>query len=109
MDRKFEEYRDISLKLLENLETEEFTELENFLERKQKIILEVAKLELAPEVVRENLEKFEIIELDKKIIEKIELKKVETKEKINEVGKRKSANNVYANASRQVQFLNSVR
>ncbi|MGL4452592.1 MAG: hypothetical protein ACRCTZ_15610 [Sarcina sp.] len=109
MERHFEEYRDISLKLLEDLETEEFTELESFLEKKQKLILEVANLELSAKVVRENLEKFQIAELDKKIIQKIELKKIDTKKKINEVGRRKSANNVYANAGRQIQYLNSVR
>ncbi|MGL5576942.1 MAG: hypothetical protein ACRDCW_15495 [Sarcina sp.] len=109
MEKYFEEYRDISLKVLEELDKEGFSDLEKFLKEKQQIILEVASLELQPEIVSENLMKFEIIDLDEKIIEKMAMKKIEIKGKIDEVGRRKSANSVYANAGRQIQFLNSVR
>lgn len=109
MDRYFEEYKNLSFKILEELDKEGFTNLESFQKEKQNILLELAKLELEPEIVRESLERFEIIELEQKIIEKMERKKAEIKEKTNEIGRRKCANNVYTNAGRQIQYLNSVR
>ncbi|MGL4654600.1 MAG: hypothetical protein ACRCWM_01745 [Sarcina sp.] len=109
MDRYFEEYKKLSLKVLEELDKDGFSNLESFQEEKQNIIFEVAGLGLSPETVRENLEKFDIINLEQKIIEKMAIKKAEIKEKTNEIARRKSANNVYANAGRQIQYLNSVR
>ncbi|WP_297438289.1 hypothetical protein [uncultured Clostridium sp.] len=106
MKKLFEEYKNISLKILEELDIDEFLKLEEFLDEKDKIQKEIISLNLKQEEMKSNLEYFNIIETDKAIVEKIMKKKVETKGKLNDVKIRKNASTAYSNASGNMQILN---
>ena len=106
MKKLFEDYKNISLKILEELDIDEFLKLEEFLDEKDKIQKEIISLNLKQEEMKSNLEYFNIIETDKAIVEKIMRKKVETKGKLNDVKIRKNASTAYSNASGNMQILN---
>ena len=106
MKKLFEDYKNISLKILEELDIDEFLKLEEFLDKKDEIQKEIISLNLKQEEMKSNLEYFNIIETDKAIVEKIMKKKVETKGKLNDVKIRKNASTAYSNASGNMQILN---
>ena len=105
--RLLENYRNISLEILEELDKEGFSELENLQKQKSEIQNEIKELNLSQTQIKEALIEFEIIEIDQKIINKLMIKKIETKEKMDNIKKRKATNNAYANAGNKVQYLNS--
>ena len=105
MERLLKEYRQLSVEILEELDKDGFPRLEELLELKENIQSEVMKFDT--DKVKEVLCKLDIIGLDKKIIEKISVKKNEVKFKISEVKARKATNNAYANIGNRMQFVNS--
>lgn len=100
------DYKNISLKILEELDKEGFEKLEFLLEEKDKIQERVKELNVESGKMKILFKEFETIELDEKIIEKMTTKKSYIKEKIEEVNKRRQANNIYANSQNRIQFLN---
>ncbi|MGL4761232.1 MAG: hypothetical protein ACRCWG_07195 [Sarcina sp.] len=105
MERLLKEYRQLSVEILEELDKDGFPKLEELLQMKEDIQIEVMKFDA--DKVKKVLYELDIINLDKEIVEKISCKKDEVKSKINEVKARKATNNAYANAGNRVQFVNS--
>ncbi|MGL4739285.1 MAG: hypothetical protein ACRC41_00555 [Sarcina sp.] len=101
-----EEYKNLSIAILAELDKERFEKLESLLEKKDEIQEKVKGLNIDSERLKGLFKNFETIELDEKIIEKMTSKKSAVKEKIKEVSKRRQASNVYANAQNKIQFLN---
>ena len=100
------EYKNISSKILLELDKQGFLNLENLLSEKDVVLEKIKELNLESNEIKEILEKENILELDKKIIEKISIMKNESKEEMKKVSKQKQANTSYGNSQKRVQFLN---
>ncbi|MGL5633622.1 MAG: hypothetical protein ACRCX8_17620 [Sarcina sp.] len=100
-----EDYKNLSIAILEELDKDGFKNLEILLEKKDEVQEKVKSLSVESKKLKQLFEEFQTIELDEKIIEKMTSKKSSVKEKIEEVNKRRQANHVYTNAQNKIQFL----
>lgn len=100
------EYRNLSLEIIKELDKDGFLNLENLLDKKDKIQEDIKNIKFEKNELKSLLEEFEILNLDKKIVEKINNKKITTRKKIHDIQRKKMASNSYGNAVNNVQFLN---
>lgn len=100
------EYRNLSIDIINELDKDGFSNLEKLLNKKGGIQEKIQNLNIEKNELRNVLEKLDILSLDKIIVDKINMKKIETKRKIQDIQRKKIANNSYVNAVNNVQFLN---
>lgn len=106
IEELIKQYRDLSMDIIDELDKEGFLCLEKLLDEKGKIQEKIQGLNIEKSELKFFLEKFDILSFDKKIVKKINMKKIETKRKIQDIQRKKTANNSYVNAVNNVQFLN---
>ncbi len=106
MDNLLKEYTKLSKKALEELDKEEFEGLEYLLEQKEVLFKEIVKLNNSNEEMKELIKKYEVLEVEKALIEKLKNKKEIVRENLNNIRKRKVMNNQYRDVAGKVSFLN---
>lgn len=106
MDNLLKEYTKLSKKALEELDKEEFEGLEYLLEQKEVLFKKIVKLNNNNEEMKELIKKYEVLEVEKALIEKLKNKKEIVRENLNNIRKRKVMNNQYRDAAGKVSFLN---
>ncbi|MFR5265952.1 hypothetical protein [Clostridium sp.] len=106
MDNLLKEYTKLSKKALEELDKEEFEGLEYLLEQKEVLFKEIVKLNNSNEEMKELIKKYEVLEVEKALVEKLKNKKEIVRENLNNIRKRKVMNNQYRDVAGKVSFLN---
>lgn len=106
MDNLLKEYTKLSKKALEELDKEEFEGLEHLLEQKEVLFKEIVKLNNNNEEMKELIKKYEVLEVEKALVEKLKNKKEIVRENLNNIRKRKVMNNQYRDVAGKVSFLN---
>lgn len=106
MDNLLKEYTKLSKKALEELDKEEFEGLEYLLEQKEVLFKEIVKLNNSNEEMKELIKKYEVLEVEKALVEKLKNKKEIVRENFNNIRKRKVMNNQYRDVAGKVSFLN---
>ncbi|WMJ81309.1 flagellar protein FliT [Clostridium sp. MB40-C1] len=99
------EYKKCSLEVLSILDSDNFDSLDELLDKRGEIINNISMLKSALGEVKSAYEKHEIYKLDKLIVEKIELKKDELREKILDVKRRREGTKSYNNFNTRAVFL----
>lgn len=106
MDNLLKEYTKLSKKALKELDKEEFEGLEYLLEQKEVLFKEIVKLNNGNEEMKELIKKYEVLEVEKALIEKLKNKREIVRENLNNIRKRKVMNNQYRDIAGKVSFLN---
>lgn len=106
MDNLLKEYTKLSKQALEELDKEEFEGLEYLLEQKEVLFKEIIKLNNDNKEMKALIKKYEVLEVEKALIEKLKNKKEIVRENLNNIRKRKAMNSQYRDAAGKVSFLN---
>ena len=67
---------------------------------------EIVKLNNSNEEMKELIKKYEVLEVEKALVEKLKNKKEIVRENLNNIRKRKVMNNQYRDVAGKVSFLN---
>lgn len=89
MDNLLKEYTKLSKKALKELDKEEFEGLEYLLEQKEVLFKEIVKLNNGNEEMKELIKKYEVLEVEKALIEKLKNKREIVRENLNIIFNRK--------------------
>lgn len=106
MDNLLKEYAELSKVALKELDKEDFENLEVLLEQREVLLKEIVKLNDGNAEIKELIKKYEVLELEKDLVEKLKKKKEKVRENLNNIRKMKAMNNQYRDAAGKVSFLN---
>lgn len=106
MDDLLKEYAELSKVALKELDKEDFENLEVLLEQREVLLKEIVKLNDGNAEIKELIKKYEILELEKDLVEKLKNKKEKVRENLNNIRKMKAMNSQYRDAAGKVSFLN---
>lgn len=90
-----EKYKELTLKLIASMETEDFGELDYLLEERQGIINAIEELNYDSKIFKQISLKLDLMLLQKKLTELVKMKKNEVKNEIERLGELKVANKSY--------------
>ena len=91
----FIEFKNCSLSLIEAINIEDYDALEKKIEERQTILDAIRKLEYSKEEIKSVVEELEITRLSEQIINLLNAKRINLKEKMEEVALNKRVNNNY--------------
>ncbi|MGL5616280.1 MAG: flagellar protein FliT [Sarcina sp.] len=91
---------------LKELEKEDFEKLEEFLEEREELFKKIVEANNEKISLKEIMEKHNLLEKEKQLVEKLDERKKEVRESLNNLRKTKAMNNQYRNASGKLSFLN---
>lgn len=106
MDDLLKEYAELSKVALKELDKEDFENLEVLLEQREVLLKEIVKLNDGNAEIKELIKKYEILELEKDLVEKLKNKKEKVRENLSNIRKMKAMNSQYRDAAGKVSFLN---
>ncbi|SHI42807.1 hypothetical protein SAMN02745163_00236 [Clostridium cavendishii DSM 21758] len=111
MNNKIEEllieYKNISLKLIEDLSNDKIESLDKGLQRKGDIQKEIDNFDFDKNEFIELIKKLEIEAIDNSLYETTIIKRNEAKNELDKINKIKKMQNNYNNASMKVNFFNT--
>lgn len=100
---KYVEMTKLALKELEN---EEFEGLEDILDQREIILKKIMTLNNGGSEIKELIKNHNVLENEKKLVDKIKERKDKIRENLNNIRKMKTMNNNYKNSAGRVSFLN---
>lgn len=106
MDDLLKEYVELSKVALKELDKEDFENLENLLEQREVLLKEIIKLNDGNAEIKVLIKKYEVLESEKALVEKLKNKKEKVRVNLNNIRKMKAMNSQYRDAAGKVSFLN---
>lgn len=105
LEENFDEYKAITLVIIEAVKAEEYERLDELFQKRQLILDNIIKLNCLKEELKKKYLQFEIEKLDKILTSEINVRKDDLLEKIKENNKRQGAMKGYNNLSTRAVFL----
>ena len=105
IDEQFEQYKNITVMIMETVKAENYEKLDELFSQRQLILNNINKLDCSNEELNKFNLKYNIDKLDKTLEEEMKNRKEELLEKIKENQKRKIAMSGYNNLQAKAVFL----
>lgn len=96
---QLEDFKEVTLKLIEKVENDEFEKLDELLEKRQEIIVRIDKLQYSQEEFRNIAESIDILPLQKKLLDLMNIKKIKLRNEMDKISEIKNANKSYQSKS----------
>ncbi|MEA4826421.1 MAG: flagellar protein FliT [Clostridium sp.] len=92
---QLKDFKEVTLKLIEKVENDEFEKLDELLEKRQEIIVRIDKLQYSQEEFRNIAESIDILPLQKKLLDLMNIKKIKLRNEMDKILEIKNANRSY--------------
>ena len=105
IDELFQKYKDISIQIIDELDSEILENLDNLLLERGEILQKISQKNETKEELKQLYGKYDLFKIDEDIQNKFESSMSEVKRELAKINKRKQANNGYNNINARSVYL----
>lgn len=105
LEELFQEYKEISLNIMQILDDDLVEQLDNEFEKRNIILEEITRRNEEKEVLKDLYEKYDLIKIDEEMKVKLEISMNNVRNEMIKIKKRKEANKSYNNINARSVYL----